>query len=59
MRYNVRVGTNIHEGGTIMIEREAVTEWEARFEEAEREIANMDEFDYYNLLMESRIIEAS
>ena len=32
---------------------------EQRFEDEEREIANMDEFDFMTLLMESRIIQAS
>ena len=41
-----------------MKENETVTPWEDRFEE-EREIANMDEFDFMTLLMESRIIQAS
>ena len=39
-----------------MNEREPITQWEARFDEAGGEIANMDEFDFYTLLMESRII---
>lgn len=42
-----------------MNEKDTVTQWESRFEEAEHEIANMDEFDYYTLLLESRIIQAS
>lgn len=43
-----------------MNEKDTATQWESRFEEAERdEIANMDELDYYTLLMESRIIQAS
>ena len=42
-----------------MNERDTAIQWEDRFEEAEREIANMDEIDFFTLLMESRIIEAS
>ncbi len=38
---------------------DTATQWEDRFAEDEREIANMDEFDYMTLLMESRIIQAS
>lgn len=38
---------------------ETTTQWEDRFTEDEREIANMDEFDFMTLLMESRIIQAS
>lgn len=33
------------------------TQWELRFGEPEREIANMDEIDFMTLLLESRIIE--
>lgn len=40
-----------------MRENDTVTEWEARFEESEREIANMDEIDFMTLLMESRILQ--
>lgn len=36
-----------------------ITPWEARFTESDGQIANMDEFDYLTMLMESRIIEAS
>ena len=46
-------------GGPAMNERDTVTQWEARFDKAGGEIANMDEFDFYTLLMESRIIQAS
>ena len=42
-----------------MNERDTATQWEDRFEEAEREIANMDEIDFVTLLLESRIIQAS
>lgn len=43
-----------------MNEKDIATQWESRFEEVEHdEIANMDELDYYTLLMESRIIQAS
>ena len=35
------------------------TQWEARFDETEREIANMDEIDFLTLLMESRIVESA
>lgn len=42
-----------------MTEQDTTTQWETRFEEAEKEIANMDEFDFYNLLMESRVIQSS
>ena len=33
-----------------------LTQWEDRFTEDEREIANMDEIDFMTLLMECRII---
>ena len=36
-----------------------LTQWEDRFTEDEREIANMDEIDVMTLLMECRIIQAS
>ena len=42
-----------------MNENETITQWEARFTESDGLIANMDEWDYLTLLMESRIIEAS
>ena len=42
-----------------MNENETITQWEARFTECDGQIANMDEWDYLTLLMESRIIEAS
>ena len=41
-----------------MRENEVASNWEARFEETEREIANMDEIDFLTLLMESRILQA-
>lgn len=37
---------------------ESTTQWEDRFEET-KQIANMDEYDFMVLLMESRIIQAS
>ena len=40
-----------------MPEKETVTQWEDRFEEPAREIANMDAYDFLTLLMESRIID--
>ena len=42
-----------------MNENETTTTWEDRFTGDKREIANMDEFDFMTLLMESRIIQAS
>ena len=56
--YN-NIVAKIETGGSAMNERDTATQWEDRFEEAEREIANMDEIDFFTLLMESRIIEAS
>lgn len=41
------------------MDTDTATQWEDRFTEGEREIANMDEFDFMTLLMESRIIQAS
>jgi len=41
-----------------MRENEVASNWEARFDEPEREIANMDEIDFLTLLMESRILQA-
>lgn len=38
---------------------DSATQWADRFEDPDREIANMDEFDFLTLLMESRIIQAS
>ena len=40
-----------------MNEKETTTQWEDRFEDTNREIANMDSFDFMTLLMESRIIQ--
>lgn len=42
-----------------MNENESITKWEDRFSEDKEEVANMDKDDYLNLLMESRIIQAS
>ena len=42
-----------------MNEYETITKWEDRFTEEKEEIANMDKDDFMNLLMESRIIQAS
>ena len=49
-----------------MNENESITKWEDRFTEDKEEVANMDEEvanmnrdDFLNLLMESRIIQAS
>jgi len=42
-----------------MNENESITKWEDRFTEDKEEVANMDKDDYLNLLMESRIIQAS
>ena len=39
--------------------KDAASQWEERFEESDREIANMDAFDFMTLLMESRIIQPS
>ena len=38
---------------------ETTAQREDRLDEEPREIANMDEFDFMTLLMESRIIQAS
>jgi len=38
---------------------DTVTQWEDRFDEENREIANMDDFDFLTMLLESRIIQAS
>ena len=37
---------------------DSAAQWEERFEDEDRQIANMDEYDFMNLLMESRIIDA-
>lgn len=42
-----------------MNENEAIIKWEDRFTEEKQEIANMDRDDFLDLLMESRIIQAS
>ena len=42
-----------------MNENESITQWEDRFTEDKEEVANMDKDDSLNLLMESRIIQAS
>ena len=42
-----------------MDENENITKWEERCTEENQEIANMDRDDFLNLLMESRIIQAS
>ena len=42
-----------------MNEDESITKWEDRFTEDKEEVANMDKDDFLNLLMESRIIQAS
>lgn len=42
-----------------MNENETITKWKDRFTEEKQEIANMDRDDFLNLLMESRIIQAS
>jgi len=42
-----------------MNENENITMWEDRFTEDREEVANMDNEDCLNLLMESRIIQAS
>ena len=42
-----------------MDENEPITQWEDRFTEDKEEVANMDKDDFLNLLMESRIIQAS
>ena len=42
-----------------MNENEPITKWEDHFTEDKEEIANMDKDDFLNLLIESRIIQAS
>ena len=42
-----------------MNKNENITKWEDRFTEDKEEVANMDKDDFLNLLMESRIIQAS
>ena len=40
-----------------MNDNESVTPWEDRFDDDDRQIANMDEYDFLTMLMESRIIQ--
>lgn len=42
-----------------MNENENITKWEDCFTEDKEEVANMDKDDFLNLLVESRIIQAS
>ena len=42
-----------------MNENESITKWEDHFTEDKEEVANMNRDDFLNLLMESRIIQAS
>ena len=42
-----------------MNENEPIPQWEDRFTEDKEEVANMDKDNLLNLLMESRIIQAS
>lgn len=42
-----------------MNEKEITTKWEDRFTGEKQEVANMDKDDFLDLLMESRIIQAS
>ena len=42
-----------------MNENKNIAELEDRFNEDKQEVANMDKDDFLNLLMESRIIQAS
>lgn len=42
-----------------MNENEKNTEWEDHFTDDKQQVANMDKDDFLNLLMESRIIQAS
>ena len=42
-----------------MDENEPITQWEDHFTEDKEEVANMDKDNVLNLLMESRIIQAS
>lgn len=42
-----------------MNENENITKWEDRFTEDKEEVANMNKDDFLNLLVESRIIQAS
>ncbi len=42
-----------------MKDSESAAPWEDRPEDEDRQIANMDEYDFMALLVESRIIQAS
>lgn len=42
-----------------MNENEPITKWEDHFTEDKEETANMDKDDFLNLLIESRIVQAS
>lgn len=42
-----------------MDNNESIITWEDHFDEAPPQIANMDQYDFMVLLMESRIIPAS
>lgn len=42
-----------------MNENENITKWEDRFTEDRLVVANMDRDDFLNMLIESRIIQAS
>ena len=42
-----------------MNENESITKWEDHFTKDKEEVANMNRDDFLNLLMESRIIQAS
>lgn len=41
------------------MDNENTAPWEDRLQDEERQIANMDEYDFMTLLLESRIIQAS
>ena len=56
--YNRPVGI-MGVGGSIMNENKTTTKLEDQASSEKREIANMDIDDFMNLLMESRIIQAS
>lgn len=58
IEYNMAVGNN-GTGGSTMNENEKNTEWEDHFTDDKQQVANMDKDDFLNLLMESRIIQAS
>lgn len=46
-------------GGFHMAEKDTAAQWEDRSAADGRTVANMDEYDFMNLLLESRIIQAS